>query len=72
MASQLIDKDYVSIKVSKKIGIAGIKRVKEYVRFLEINKDAPKRVSKKKVAELADEITAGAWEKLKQKRGFKW
>ncbi|CAN5585184.1 hypothetical protein BH11BAC5_BH11BAC5_36440 [soil metagenome] len=72
MATALIDKDYVSIKVSKKIGAAGIKRVKDYVRFLEINKDAPKKVSKKKIAELADEITAGAWEKLKQKRGFKW
>ena len=46
--------------------------MKDYVRFLEINKDAPKKVSKKKIAELADEITAGAWEKLKQKRGFKW
>jgi hypothetical protein len=72
MATELADKDYVSIKVSKKIGAAGIKRIKEYVRFLEINKDAPKKVSQKKITELADEITAGAWEKLKQKRGFKW
>jgi hypothetical protein len=72
MATELADKDYVSIKVSKKIGAAGIKRIKEYVRFLEINKDAPKKVSQKMITELADEITAGAWEKLKQKRGFKW
>ncbi len=72
MATELIDKDYVSIKVSKKIGTAGIRRLQELARFLEINKDAPKKVSKKKIAELADEITAAAWEKLKQKRGFKW
>lgn len=72
MATELIDKDYVSIKVSKKVGRAGIKRLTDYARFLEINKNAPKKISKKKIAELADEITASAWEKLKQKRGFKW
>jgi len=72
MATEAIDKDFVNIRVSKKIGAAGIKRVKDYVRFLEVNKDAPKRISKKKISELADEITAGAWEKLKEKRGFKW
>ena len=70
MATELIDKGYVSIKVSKKIGAAGIKRVKEYVRFLEINKDAPKKVSKKKIMELADEITAGAWQKFKKKHNL--
>lgn len=72
MATELIDKDYVSIKVSRKIGRAGIKRLTDYARYLEINKDAPKKVSKKKITALADEITAAAWEKLKQKRGFKW
>ena len=47
MASKVINKNYMSIRVSKK-------------------------VSKKKIALLADEITAAAWDKLKQKRGFKW
>ncbi len=72
MATAAIDKDFVTIRISKKIGATGIKRVKDYVRFLEINKDAPKNVSRKKIKELADEITASAWEKLKEKRGFKW
>lgn len=72
MATEIIDKDYINIKVSKKIGRAGIKRLSDYARYLEINKAAPKKISKKKIAELADEITAAAWEKLKQKRGFKW
>ena len=72
MTTEVIAKDYVTIKVSKKIGTAGIRRVKDFIRFLEINKDAPKKVSNKKIAELADEITAQAWEKLKKKRGFKW
>ena len=72
MATAAIDKDFVTIRISKKIGATGIKRVKDYVRFLEINKDASKNVSRKKIKELADEITASAWEKLKEKRGFKW
>ncbi len=73
MTVEITDKDYVTIRVSKKIGKAGIKRLTDYAQYLEINKDAPKKsVSKKVIAELADEITAAAWEKLKKKRGFKW
>ena len=49
------------------MGRAGIKWLTDYVGFLEINKDAIKKVSKKKIMELADEITFSAWEKLKQK-----
>ncbi len=71
MTIEAIDKDFVTIRVSKKIGAAGIKNLESYARFLEINKDAPKKVSKKKIMELADEVTAGAWEKSKEKRGFK-
>ena len=73
MATELIEKDFVILKVSKKIGKAGIKRLTDYAHYLEINKDVPKKkVSKKVIKELADEITAAAWEKLKKKRGFKW
>ena len=43
MANELTDKEYVTIKVSKKVGRAGIKRLTDYARFLEINKDAPKK-----------------------------
>jgi hypothetical protein len=70
MATEIIYKDYVSIKVSKKIGTAGIRRLQELARFLEINKDAPKKVSKKKIAELADEITAASWVKFKKKHNL--
>ena len=70
---EIIDKDHIAIKVSKKIGKAGIKRLTDYARYLEVNKDAPKKkVSKKVIKELADEITTAAWGKLKKKRGFKW
>ena len=72
MAAEVINKDYISIRVSKKVGRAGIQRLTDYARYLETHKDAPQKVSKKKIALLADEITAAAWDKLKQKRGFKW
>ena len=66
MATEVIDKDYVSIRVSKKVGTTGIQRLENYVRFLELNKDAAKRIPKKKITELADEITAAAWKKFKK------
>jgi hypothetical protein len=72
MGTTAIEKDYVTIRVSKKVGKAGIKRLTDYARYLEVNKDAPKKISKKKIEELADEVTAAAWERLKKKRGFKW
>ena len=73
MTVEIIDKDHIAIKVSKKTGKAGIKRLTDYARYLEVNKDAPKKkVSKKVIKELADEITTAAWGKLKKKRGFKW
>lgn len=67
MATEAIDKDYVMIKVPKSIGISGIRRIRDYARFLEINKNAPKKMSKKKVTALADEVTAAAWVKFKKK-----
>lgn len=70
MATTISEKEYVTIKVSKKVGKAGIKRLTDYARYLEVNKDAPKKVSKKKIKELADEVTAAAWEKFKKKHNL--
>ncbi len=67
MGTRISEKDYVTIRVSKKVGEEGIKRLTNYARYLEVNKDAPKKVSKKKIKELADEVTAAAWEKFKKK-----
>jgi hypothetical protein len=72
MATEIIEKDFVTIKVSKKIGTAGIKRVKDFVKSLEADNARPRKLNQKIIKELADEITAAAWEKLKKKRGFKW
>ncbi len=32
----------------------------------------PKRMSAKRIRELADDVTSAAWEKLKKKRKFSW
>jgi len=65
MAIEATDKDFVTIRVSKKIGAAGIRNLESYARFLEINRDAPKKVSKKKITVLADEITAAEGKNLR-------
>ena len=48
MTVEIIDKDYIAIKISKKIGKAGIKRLTDYAQYLEITKDAPKKRYQKK------------------------
>jgi len=70
MVTELNDKAYVTIKVSKKIGRSGIKRVKDFINFLETNKDAPGKVTKKTINELSRKINKAAWDKLKDKRGI--
>lgn len=37
MATEVNDKDYVTVKVTKEIGTKGIKRVKDFIKFLEVN-----------------------------------
>ncbi len=70
MATELSEKDFITIKVSKKIGIAGINRVKAFVKSLEADNVKPKKLNQKIINELSREISKAAWEKLKQKRGF--
>ncbi|MBP6431646.1 MAG: hypothetical protein KA319_07765 [Ferruginibacter sp.] len=72
MPTDIIDNNYVSIRVSKKVGKLAIQQLTDYAHYLETTKDAPQKVSKKIITEIADDITASAWQKLKQKRGFKW
>ncbi len=70
MATEAIDKDYIMIRVSKEIGAAGIKKIKDFIRFIEINKEAQKKVSQKTINELSRKINKDAWEKLKKKRAI--
>lgn len=63
------EKDKTTIIVPRKLRKAEIKRVVDYLSLLE---EKPKKVSKKEIQKIADEVTKAAWEKLKQKRGFTW
>jgi predicted phosphoadenosine phosphosulfate sulfurtransferase len=70
MASGIIDKDYVTVRVPKRIGTSGIRRIKEYIQFLENNGGVPKKVSQKTIDEISRKINKEAWNKLKKKRGL--
>lgn len=70
MTVEVIDKDYIAIRVSKKIGRAGIKRLKDFVKSLEAENEKPKNPNQKIINELSREINKAAWEKLKKKRGL--
>ena len=70
MATELIEKDFITIKVSKKIGTSGINRVKAFVKSLEADNGKSKKLNQKIINELSREINKVAWEKLKQKRGL--
>jgi hypothetical protein len=70
MATEVIEKDFVTIKVSKKIGTTGINRVKAFVKSLEANNGKQSKLNQKIIDKLSREINKAAWEKLKKKRGF--
>ena len=70
MATELVEKNFVTIKISKKIGTVGINRVKAFIKSLEADNGKPKKLNQKIINELSREISKAAWEKLKQKRGF--
>jgi endonuclease III-like uncharacterized protein len=71
MIVEKLDKDKVTISFSKKIGNTGIKRIKEYIEFLEkASALKMKKVPQSTINKLADEITASGWAKFKKKRGL--
>ncbi|MES1222466.1 MAG: hypothetical protein ABUT20_43630 [Bacteroidota bacterium] len=72
MLLESMDKSKVTVSFSRKVGSSGIKKIKEYIEFLELNEGAPKRkVPKAVINKLADEITEAAWEKFKKAKGLK-
>ena len=73
MIEAVKENEFISIKVSKKIGPTGIRQIKEYAKFLEKTLGSPqgkKKVLQSKINEIADEINKTAWGKLKKKRGI--
>jgi hypothetical protein len=71
MIVEKLDKDNVTISFSRKIGSTGIKRVKEYIEFLERASTVKiKKVPQSTINKIADEISEAAWKKFKKQRGL--
>jgi hypothetical protein len=62
MTVEVIDKDYIAIKVSKKIGSEGIERPKDFARSLEAENEKPKKLKQKIINKFSREINKTAWE----------
>jgi hypothetical protein len=72
MATQTLDKDYITIKVPKSIGAASIKRIKDYAKSVEKEKAMPvKKVPQRIINELSREINAKAWDRILEKFDMK-
>lgn len=70
MVVEKLDKDKITISFSRKIGSSGIKRIKEYINFLEKASTVKiKKVPQSTINAISDEITEAAWKKSKKKRG---
>lgn len=63
------EKDKTTIVVPRRLRKTELKRVVDYLSVLE---QKPKKVSKKEIQKIADDVTRAAWERLKKKRGFTW
>ena len=70
MTVEVIDKDYVVVKVSKKIGTEGIERLKQFARLLEAEIEKSKKFKQNIINEFSRKINKTAWEKLKKKKGL--
>jgi len=64
------EKNKTTIIIPRRLKKAELNQVLNYLAMPEIK--PKKRVTKKQIRELADEIKKSAWEKLKKKRGFTW
>ena len=70
MTAEVIDRDYIVIKVSKKIGTEGINRIKAFVKSLEADTGKPKKLNQKIINELSREINKAALARFKKAKGI--
>lgn len=61
------DKETITISFSANVGTRGIKRIKQYISFLETSGNE-KTVPQKAINTLTDSITKAAWLKMSKKR----
>jgi replicative DNA helicase len=64
------EKNKTIIVLEQRLKKAELQKAIGYLNML--TKPAKKNVSAAKIKVIADEVTKSAWEKLKEKRGFKW
>jgi hypothetical protein len=57
----------ITVSFSANVGTKGIKQIKNYIEFLELNASAT-QISQKNINILAKDVTAAAWQNLKQKK----
>ena len=62
------EKDKTTIIVPRRLRKAELERVINYLSFLEIK--PKKRITKKQIQELSDEVNAAAWKRFKKMRGI--
>ncbi len=67
MVTAIQDKNKTTITISRRLSKKELERVINYINLPGAK--SGKRVSKKKIQELADEITEGAWKRLMKERG---
>lgn len=64
------EKDKTTIIVPRRLKKDELERVVSLLSSSRRKK--PKRMTAKRIQEVADEVTSAAWEKLKKKRKFSW
>jgi hypothetical protein len=64
------EKDKTTIIVPRRLRKTELRQVVDYLSLMD--ERPKKRVSKKEIQKIADEVTKAAWVKLKKKRGFSW
>ncbi len=58
----------ITISFSASVGNKGIKRITNYIEFLEMGSGIGTTVSQSSIKNLADDITSAAWQKMKKKK----
>ena len=66
-----LEKNKTTIIIPRRLKRSELNTVLSYLEQFE-DEPPKKRVSKKTIQELAKEINATAWKKIKKKRGFTW
>jgi len=62
------EKNKITVSFSPNVGATGIKRIKNYIEFLEMGSTSKKNVSQKEISSIAKDISTAAWLKMRKKK----